>query len=121
MLDMRYINIPKELQPLFIEHCKLVMETVESMELAVENIRDPIETGFRKSKREHTKQYIHKVYGWENLADQKRYEIAKGIYRLEKKLETMDVYHLLKILDWVDNIADHAKNVADWLRSVIAK
>src|SRR4030042_1810763 len=48
MLDMRHTKIPKELQPLFIEHCKLVMETVEAMELAVENIRDLIETGFGK-------------------------------------------------------------------------
>ena len=47
---------------------------------------------------------------------------AKGeIYKLEKKLNPMDVYHLLKIADWVDDIADHAENVADWLRAMIAK
>ena len=45
----------------------------------------------------------------------------KGIYDLEKKLDPMDVYHLLKIADWVDDIADHAENVADWLRAMIAK
>jgi len=121
MLDMRHTKIPKELQPVFIEHCKLVMETVEAMELAVENIRDLVETGFGEIKREQTKQYIHKVHDWEYIADQKRYEMAKGIYRLEKKLDPMNVYHLLKISDWVDDIADHAENVADWLRSMIAK
>ncbi len=121
MLDMRHTKIPKELQPLFIEHCKLVMETVEAMELAVESIRDLVETGFVKREREHTKQYIHKVHDWEYIADQKRYEMTRGVYKLEKKLEPMDVYHLLKIIDWVDDIADHAENVADWLRSMIAK
>ena len=121
MLDMRHTKIPKELQPIFIEHCKLVMETVEAMDLAVENIRDLIETGFGKIKREQTKQYIHKVHDWEYIADQKRYEMTRGVYKLEKKLEPMDVYHLLKIIDWVDDIADHAENVADWLRSMIAK
>ena len=49
------------------------------------------------------------------------YEVEKGIYNLEKKLDPMDVYHLLKIADWVDDIADHAENVADWLRAMIAK
>ena len=44
-----------------------------------------------------------------------------GIYKLEKKLNPLDVYHLLKIADWVDDIADHAENVADWLRAMIAK
>ena len=121
MLDIRHTKIPIKLQPLFIEHCKLVMETVEAMELAVENIRDLVETGFVKREREQTKQYIHKVHNWEYLADKKRYEITKGIYKLEKKLEPMDVYHLIKIADWVDEIADHAENVADWLRSMIAK
>jgi predicted phosphate transport protein (TIGR00153 family) len=121
MLDMRHTKIPEELQPLFIEHCKLVMETVEAMELAVENIRDLAESGFSKREREHTKQYVHKVHDWEYMADQKRYEAAKGIYKLEKKLEPMDVYHLLKIIDWVDDIADHAENVADCLRLMIAK
>jgi len=121
MLDMRHTKIPKELQPIFIEHCKLVMETVEAMELAVESIRDLVETGFVKREREHTKQYIHKVHDWEYIADQKRYEMTRAVYKLEKKLEPMDVYHLLKIIDWVDDIADHAENVADWLRSMIAK
>jgi len=121
MLDMRHTKIPKDLQPLFIEHCKLVVKTVEAMEVAVENIRDLVETGFVKREREQTKQYIHKVHDWEYMADRKKYETTKVIYKLEKKLEPMDVYHLLKIMDWVDDIADHAENVADWLRSMIAK
>ena len=45
----------------------------------------------------------------------------RGIYKLEKKLDPMDVYHLLKIADWVDDIADHAENVVDWLRAMMAK
>lgn len=121
MLDMRHTKIPKELQSLFIEHAKTVMETVKAMEDAVCNIKDLIETGFVKREREQTKQYIHKVHDWEYQADQKRYKMTKGIYKLEKKLKPMDVYHLLQITDWVDEIADHAENVADWLRSMIAK
>ncbi len=121
MLDMRHTKIPKELLPLFIEHFKLVVETVQTMELAVENIRGLIETGFVKREKEQTKQYIHKVHDWEYLADKKRCELTKGVNKIEKKLEPMDVYHLLKIIDWVDDIADHAENLADWLRSMIAK
>ena len=45
----------------------------------------------------------------------------RGIYKLEKKLDSMDIYHLLKIADWVDDIADHAENVVDWLRAMMAK
>jgi len=115
MLDMRHTKIPEQLQDLFIKHTKLVLKTVVAMQNAVGNIKDLVETSFVKREREQTKQFIYKVHESEWKADQ------KGIYKLEKKLDPMDVYHLLKIADWVDDIADHAENVADWLRAMIAK
>jgi predicted phosphate transport protein (TIGR00153 family) len=121
MLDMRHTKIPKKLQDLFIEHVKLVMDTVHAMENAVCNIRDLIETSFVKKEREQTKEFIYIVHETEHKADVKKYDMTKGIYNLENKLDPMDVYHLLKIADWVDDIADHAENVADWLRAMIAK
>jgi predicted phosphate transport protein (TIGR00153 family) len=121
LLDMRHTKIPKELQKTFIEHANLVMDTIKAMEDAVCNIRDLVETGFVKRERDQTKEFIHKIHELEYKADKKKYEMNKGIYKLEKKLDPMDVYHLLKITDWVDEIADHAENVADWLRSMIAK
>jgi len=121
MLDMRHTKIPKELQGVFIEHAQIVMKTVVAMESAVESVRDLIDSGFVKRERQHTKEFIHKVHEVEWAADQKKYEMNKGIYKLENKLSPMDIYHLLKIADWVDDIADHAENVADWLRSMIAK
>ncbi len=121
MLDMRHTKIPKELQGVFIEHAKLVMKTVDAMEDAVGNIRDLVETSFVKREREQTKQFIYKVHEYEWKSDQKKFELRKGIYKLEKKLDPMDVYHLLRISGWVDDIADHAENVADWLRAMIAK
>ena len=121
MLDMRHTKIPKELQKVFIDHSKLVMKTVRSMEDAVCNIKDLVHTSFVKRERQQTKEFIYKVHEYEYKADKKKYELTKGIYKLEKKLDPMDVYHLLKIADWVDDIADHAENVADWLRAMIAK
>jgi len=121
MLDMRHTKIPKEIQIDFIEHSKSVMKTVKAMEDAVYNIRDLVETSFVKREREQTKEYIYKVHEFEYEADLKKYKLTKKIYELENKLKPMDVYHLLKIADWVDDIADHAENVADWLRAMIAK
>ena len=121
MLDMRHTKIPKELQKTFIEHARLVEKTVDAMRDAVGNLCDLIETSFVKREREQTKQFIYKVHEFEWKADKAKYEATKGIYKFEKKLDPMDVYHLLKIADWVDDIADHAENVADWLRAMIAK
>lgn len=121
MLDMRRTKIPKELQNDFLEHVDLVLKTVYKMKEAVENIKDLIETSFVKREREQTKEFIYEVHRFEREADAIRYKITKEIYEIEKKLSPMDVYHLIKIVDWVDDIADHAENVADWLRSMIAR
>jgi len=121
MLDMRHTKIPKQLQGLFIDHVKTVVKTVKAMKDAVCNIQDLVETSFVKREREQTKEFIYKVHSWEWKADKVKFEMTQGIYKLEKKLSPMDEYHLLKIADWVDDIADHAENVADWLRAMIAK
>ena len=121
LLDLRHTPIPDELKEDFKEHMDKVAETVEEMERAVENVRDLIETSFSGKEREESKKYIHNVHKKEWEADQIRYRITEKIYKLEDKLSPMDEYHLLKIVDWIDDIADHAENVADWLRAMIAK
>ena len=121
MLVLRHTKIPIKLKEDYKDHIRLVVETVEEMEKAVENIRDLIETGFAGKERDETKELIKRVHTKEWEADNKRYEITKKIYKLEDSLSPMDMYHLLKMVDWIDDIADHAENVADWLRAAVAK
>ena len=121
MLDMRHTKIPKELQEKYIQHFNLVVKTVSTVEDAVKHIMNLLEASFIQREREHVKQYIYQVHQYEWEADQIKMDINKIIYEIEKKLSPLDVYHLLKIADWVDDIADHSENVADWLRSMIAK
>ncbi len=121
MLDMRQTKIPIRLKEDFKAHIDLVADTVEEMEKAVANIKHLIETVFSGKERDETKTYIKNVHQKEWEADQKRYEITEKIYKMENNLSPMDEYHLLKMVDWIDDIADHAENVADWLRAIIAK
>ena len=121
LLDLRQTKIPIKLKEDFKQHMNLVVETVEEMEKAVENIKDLVETMFSGKERDETKQYIKNIHQKEWEADQKRYLLTEKIYKMEKSLSPMDEYHLLKIVDWIDDIADHAENVADWLRAIISK
>ncbi len=121
LLDLRHTRIPDELKEDFKEHAIKVSETVEEMEKAVGKVKELVETGFSSRIREEVKKLIHNVHKKEWEADQVRYRIMKRIYEIEDKLDAMDEYHLLKISDWEDDIADHAENVADWLRAMVAK
>ncbi|MEA2054047.1 MAG: TIGR00153 family protein [Candidatus Thermoplasmatota archaeon] len=121
LMDVRHTNIPIKLKETFIEHAHLVAETVDEMEKAVSKVKDLVESSFVKKDRDAVKALIHNVHRKEWEADQERYKIIKEIYKMENELAPMDIYHLLKITDWTDDIADHAENVADWLRAMIAK
>ena len=121
LLDLRHTKIPEELRDKFKEHMELVAQTVEEMEKTMIKFKELLDTGFPSRIREEMKSYIHNVHRKEWEADRVRYEVMKEIYKMEDKLTPMDEYHLLKISDWVDDIADHAENVADWLRAMIAK
>lgn len=121
MLEMRHTKIPKELRNLFIEHMEKVMETVKATEEAMNRFKILLETSFVTKERDMVKEKIHEVHRKEWEADQIKYKLTREIYKMEKKLKPMDEYHLLKIADWVDDIADHAENVADLIRAMIAR
>lgn len=121
LIDMRHTAIPIKLKEPFIEHAHLVAETVGAMEKAVGKFKDLVESSFIRKERDKVKDIIHEIHRKEWEADQKKYELTQGIYKLEDELEPMDIYHLLKTADWVDDIADHAENVADWMRAMVAK
>jgi len=121
LLDLRHTKIPEELKDKFKEHIELVFQTVEEMEKTMIKFKELLDMGFPSRVREEMKSYIHNVHRKEWEADRVRYEVMKEIYKMEDKLTPMDEYHLIKISDWIDDIADHAENVADWLRAMIAK
>ena len=121
LLRLRHTKIPIKLKKDYVDHMELVNATVVEMEKAIENIKDLLETGFSGREREETKKFIKNIHKKEWEADRKRYQITEKIYKIEESLSPMDMYHLLKIVDWVDDIADHAENVSDWLRAIIAK
>ena len=73
------------------------METVDAIKLAVENIRDVVESGFINPIREQ--HYIHKILDQNHISDQKRYKMIRVVYKIQIKLEPADLYHLIKLID----------------------
>lgn len=121
MMDARHTRVPDPLMGEFRTHVRLAIETVKAYEAAVDEFHDVLDSGFGGGQRDEAKRAIKVVHEMEYEADQLRYDLVRQIYEHEDELEPMDVYHLLKIADWVDNIADQAENSADKLRAMMAK
>ena len=120
LMSMRHTPVPKKIRNDFLEHTKKVVETAKAFEKAVLNLKDLLETSFSKREREQTKKMIHHIHRKEWEADQIEAKLSKELFNI-KDLDPVSVIHLLKIVDRMDQIANHAENAGDWLRAMLAK
>lgn len=120
LMTMRHTSVPKDIRSDLLEHAKKVVETVEAFEKAVMNLKDLLETSFGKREREQTKKMVHLVHRKEWEADQVEAKLSTKLFNM-KELDPISVVHLLKIVDRMDQIANHAENAGDWLRAMLAK
>jgi predicted phosphate transport protein (TIGR00153 family) len=120
LMAMRHTKVPTEIKTDLIAHTKKVVETAKAYEDAVLNLKDLLETSFGKREREETKKMIHEVHRKEWEADQVEAKLSKKLFNYED-LDPISIIHLLKIVDRMDQIANHAENAGDWLRAMLAK
>lgn len=123
LMDMRPTPIPEELRPLMSAHKKKVLETAAIYEEAVENLGAAVAASFSKKERVETKALIKRVHKAEWEADQCGNAAKRMVYSLEMagKMGAMDEYHILKIIDWIDELADRAENASERLRIMLAR
>jgi len=120
LMSMRHTKVPDDIKKDIIEHTERVVETAKSYEKAVMNLKDLLETSFGKREREETKKMIHEVHRKEWEADQVEAKLSKKLFNYDG-LDPISVVHLLKLVDRMDQIANHAENAGDWLRAMLAK
>ena len=120
LMEMRHTKVPDDIKTDLLEHSQKVVETVEAFEKAVMNLKDLLETSFGKREREQTKKMIHEVHRKEWEADQIEAKLSRELFNM-KDLDPISIIHLLKIVDRMDQIANHAENAGDWLRAMLAK
>lgn len=120
-LDLRHTPIPEPIKAEFMAHADKVVECVGVLQKAMENLRDLLETSFSKKEREQTKILIYEIHKKEYEADVIERSLTKNIFALEKELDPVSIFHLVKVVDLIAQIANHAENAGDRIRAMIAK
>lgn len=120
-LDLRCTPIPESIKVEFMDHANKVVETVEVLQVVMQNLRDLLETSFSKKEREQTKKLIYEVHKKEYEADVIERDLTKKIFALEKQLDPISIFHLVRVVDLIAQIANHAENAGDRIRAMIAK
>ena len=120
LMGMRYTKIPEDIKEDFLELTNRVIETAECLEVALNHLRELLESSFVGKARTETKKRIYEIHQKEHEADLVEFNITKKIFN-SVDLDPISVIHLLKIVHRMGKIADHAENAGDRIRSMIAK
>jgi hypothetical protein len=120
LMTMRYTAIPKSIQRDFESHVSKVIETAKALEKTVRKFKLVISSVMRGTGRDEVKKMIHEIHQHEWEADQIERRLSKKLFNM-KDLDPVAIFHLLKIIDRMDQIANHAENAADRIRAMLAR
>ena len=117
-LSFRPRSIPEEVSSDILELVNAVIPPIEKLPELVE-----LATKFFKSRsdeqREKMKSLIRDIRQYEREADFLERELKFKIF--SKIKDALVVYHLIRFVEIVGNIADHAQNASDRMRAMIAR
>jgi hypothetical protein len=116
-LGFHKTEIPKEIKELFLKHLYGVVDTVETLEDMVENVKKLI-VPLTKKERQEAKDTLKSIHIKERESDEREHELAKKFFSLK---DFPIAYHLLHTTFMIAHIADHAENASDRIRSMLAR
>jgi predicted phosphate transport protein (TIGR00153 family) len=120
LMEMRKTKIPKTLKDDFSTVIQKALDPVEKLEKVMGMLKTILESSFGGKPREDIKEEIHKIHKFEHESDLIEKNISKKLFNT-KDLDPISIIHLLKIVDRIGHIPDHAENAGDRIRAMLAK
>jgi len=116
-LSARRTRIPEIVKKKFEKHVTMVSDSMNILFDAIKHL-DLVKRGaFRKKDVDELLKKLHCVAIAEHEADKVKMDIRKTLFNLED-VDPVAIYHMLKLLQFTDNVADHAENVEGRIRII---
>ncbi len=120
MLEVRETKLPIELKEDILEFTDKVIETVNALENAANELTKVLETSFGTRETTKVLKLIRIIDRKEWEADKLVLKLLKKLFEMEDALDPISVLHLERLIHTLDSVADHAENAGDRLRTMIA-
>jgi len=117
LLPMREEDIPEEVREDFKEFSEKVFEAVKQFEEMMKIFSKLLESSFSRKPREKAKELQIELSDREHEADRIERKISRELFNYDE--DPLTAVHLLKVVDRMDSIADHAENVGDMIDSTL--
>ncbi len=121
LLTVHEIQVPECLRGELLPFTHSVLETVRVAKQAVSEIDELVESGFRGGELEAVGAIIARISDLETATDETGLRLVGELFRHEDEIRPLHVIYWQKVIRQLGRIADHAENVGDRLRLMIAR
>ncbi|MEZ6185164.1 MAG: TIGR00153 family protein [Planctomycetota bacterium] len=121
LLTWRPMETPEPLRPLLRIYVERVLDTVATAKELVDLLDPLMEVGFGGKVVDRIGQQIDEVARKEHEADKVQDQICKTLFSLENELPPVGVFMWTKVLFAIGDMANHAENVGDAVRLIVAR
>ena len=111
-------GIPKELGKDFLLLVDTVIDPIEGLSEMVKLVRKYFRT-FAEKDRIEVKTAIRNIRKQENMADKQEDRLKMKIFSEVK--DPVTIFHMIRLVESIGSIANHAENAGDMMRAMIAK
>ena len=117
----REMEIPDNLQALFLEYVRRSVEACSQARRAVDELDELVEVGFRGPEVERVSELIAEIDRIEKQTDEIQIELRAKFREIERDIPPLDAMFLYRILDWVGDLGDRSQRVGSRLQLMLAR
>jgi predicted phosphate transport protein (TIGR00153 family) len=111
-------GLPEQLEKEFLLLVDSVVESIEELTQMVSEARSYFRT-YNASQRVKIKDIIRTLRKQEHGADKVEDSLKAKLLNMD--IDAVSIYHLIRLVEFVGSIADHAENAGDMMRAMLAK
>jgi predicted phosphate transport protein (TIGR00153 family) len=121
LLTLRPVEMPAFLGDRVLPFARQVIATVDRAAAVVNELDDLLESGFRGAESERVEAMIGEISALETATDETGLALVSAMFDHEHELSALRVIFWQKVFRTLGRVADHAENVGDRLRLLIAR
>lgn len=121
LLTVRRTIVPEDLHAEILAFVDKVIEVSELLVQAAGELENLQEAGFGGREAERVIEQIEQVSHGEYEADKLQTNVSRHLYDIEKAVDPISVYFIMKLFRLLGEIANHAENTGDNLRMMLSR
>jgi uncharacterized protein len=117
----RDMSMPEEMSESLQALVQRCVDACLHVSMIIERIDELIESGFRGQEASSVEKLVEELGIIEDETDQMGMDLTRLLFAHEDKMKPVSVMFSYQMIEWIGDLADHAKDVGNHMRLLIAK